>query len=153
MSSMGKTGQRRNSALLTYTSYGSVRYLRRNMSTTDCIVQMDFTENCVLSSAEATQSTYYGKEMITLHPVVIHYFVNYALQHNCLALLTDDRKHDVGAVFLFMKKITDAVKEINPAIQYLHYLTYIPMSQYRYATCFSIVAKHRSIFGINATWL
>ena len=45
--------------------YGSVQCLKRNVSATECTVEMDFAENCVVSTAEAPQSIYYDMEMLT----------------------------------------------------------------------------------------
>ena len=65
----------------------------------------------------------------------------------------DDRRHDAGAVYSFLKVIVKWIKESHPNIQIVHYLTDGPTSQYKNSSIFSIVAKHENLLGVQASWL
>ena len=73
-------------------------------------------------------------------------------KHKCVALVTDDRKHDAGAILAFMHELARLVKETLPQVKTIHYASDSPSSQYRNITILSILCKHRHIFGLNATW-
>lgn len=52
-----------------------------------------------------------------------------------------------------MQVIFNEVMHILPQITMLHYLTDSPMSQYRNASCSALVAQHKAIFNVDASWL
>ena len=133
-----------------------VRHLRERMSSEECTIQMDFAENWMVSYPEEPQSVYYSKEPVTLHPAVIHYrdVVTGDTKHRSLALVTDDRRHDTGAILAFLRVIARFIRENLPGtVRMLHYVSDSPSSQYRNVSIFSILCKHQQLFdGLAATW-
>ena len=131
-----------------------VREVREGMSATECTVQMDFSENWMVSFPESPQAVYYAKDPVTLHPAVIHYKDKDGnTKHHSLALCTNDRKHDAGAILAFMLKIREFIDEHLPNCTTIHYSSDSPSSQYRNRFIFSILCKHAQLFGgIQATW-
>ena len=130
-----------------------VRKLRQALTEEDCTVQMDFAENWMVTYPDEVQAAYFSKEPVTLHPAVVHYKVGDELKRRSLALVTDDRKHDTGAILAFMQRICESVRTLLPNIKTIHYASDSPSSQYRNKTIFSILCKHQALFdGIRATW-
>ena len=133
-----------------------VRHLREGLSSGECTIQMDFAENWMVSYPDEVQSAYYAKEPVTLHPAVIHYRddVTGKVAHSCLALVTDDRKHDAGAILAFLRAIVEFIRETLPdTIKTLHYVSDSPCNQYRNISIFSILCKHQMMFdGLEVTW-
>ena len=116
---------------------------------------MDFTENWMDSYPEEPQSVYYAKEPVTLHPAVIHYRdVTSETKHHSLALVTNDRRHDTGAILAFLRVIARFIWENLPdTVKMLHYVLDSPSSQYWNISIFSILCKHQQLFdGLAATW-
>jgi hypothetical protein len=133
-----------------YAQHKACRELREKLGDHECTAQMDFAENWMISYPNEPQSVYYGKEPVTLYPTVIHFSNG---NKKSLALVTDDRKHDSGAVYAFLKVIIDIIKSEHPDVSTIHYLTDGPSSQYRNVCCLSLIANHEEIFGIKASWL
>ena len=63
---------------------------------------MDFAENWTVFYNKEPQSTYYAREAVTLQSVVIHIRIGEATIHKCVALVTDEHKHDTGAIMAFL---------------------------------------------------
>ena len=147
----------REHSLRAQTQHRVVRELREGMSEAEVTIQMDFAENWPVSYPESPQSVYYSKEPVTLHPAVIHYKVKESdgtvkVKHKSLALVTDDRKHDTGAILAFMGYLSKFVQDELPNVSTIHYVSDSPSSQYRNRGIFSLLAKHRDLFGVDATW-
>ena len=138
-----------------FVQHAALRTLRQHLSPNECTVQMDFSENWVISYPEEPQSAYFSKEPVTLHPTVIHYLdtASNTICHSSLAIATDDRKHDSGAVLAFIKVIAEHIKEKLPAVKIVHYASDGPSSQYKNIKIFSVVCKHLDLFGLLASWL
>ena len=136
------------------TQHRVVRHLRQNLSAAECTIQMDFAENWMVSYPEEPQSVYYAKEPVTLHPAVIHYRdAEGDIQHSSVALVTDDRKHDSGAILAFLQVLCKFIRDTLPdTIRVIHYCSDSPSSQYRNKSIFSILCKHQQLLGFNATW-
>ena len=61
--------------------------------------------------------------------------------------------HNASTVVAFIKEVViQKVKEICPDVNFLHYWSDRPMSQYRNKTIFSVIAHHKKLFGMSATW-
>ena len=130
-----------------------VRQLRERMTPAECTIQMDFAENWMVSYPEEPQAVYYAKEPVTLHPAVIHHREGEVTTHWCVALVTDDRKHDSGAILSFLEVLCEYVKDTLPEVTTIHYVSDSPSSQYRNKSIFSILCKYRQLFtGLQATW-
>ena len=136
------------------TQHRVVRELRENLSLVEVTIQMDFAENWNISYPEEPQSVYYNKEPITVHPVVIHYKdVSGTTKHYCMALTTDDRKHDAGAILAFLRVIVRFITKNLRGIKVLHYVSDSPSSQYRNISIFSVLCRHHELLdGYDATW-
>ena len=130
----------------------AVRLLRESMPESECTVQMDFAENWLVSYDEEPQTVYYSKDPVTLHPAVIHYRMGGVTEHISVALVTDDRRHDAGAILAFMEVLCALIKRTQPQIKVVHYASDSPSSQYRNRYIFSILCKHHTLLGLSATW-
>lgn len=95
-------------------------------------LQMDFAENWVVTYPNEPQSAYYGKEPVTLHPVVVHHRTqNMDIEHFSMVMTTDGRYHDGGTVYNFPTAIIPEVSTVRKMV----YHTDRPTSQYRNAAC------------------
>lgn len=134
--------------------YDAVRYTKENLPNNDILVQMDFAENYSCCNADEIQSAYFNPTQVTLHPLVVYFKddITHNLLHKSFIVVSEDIGHNSGNVFTYLTKVMPMLKEIKPNLHTVHYWTDSPTSQYRNKSIFSVVAKHKSIFGCFATW-
>lgn len=131
--------------------YKAMKELKDNLPEGHIIVQMDFSENFTCISADEVQSAYFNSSSVTLHPTVVYYRKDGALNHKSIMFVSDDNGHNVGAVYTFMKKLLPEVRS-SMDIEHVHYWTDSPSSQYRNKTAFYITSAHKDTFGVSASW-
>ena len=116
-------------------------------------VQMDFAENYSIKEMEEVQSAYFNAEMVTLHPVVIYYKTeDELLNHKSYVVVSEVLEHNATMVLAIIDKVMVKVKEICPAVEFIHYWTDSPTSQYRNKTIFDLVARHSELYDVKASW-
>ena len=74
------------------------------------------------------------------------------MKHKCVALVTDNRKQDAGAILAFIHELARLVKGTLPRVKTIHYPLDSRSSQYQNITIFSILYKNHHILRLNATW-
>lgn len=65
----------------------ALHQLWQEMTNIQCMIQMDFAENSMVSYRDEPQSVYYSKKGITVHPVVIDFNKEGMLKHTSLGLV------------------------------------------------------------------
>ena len=136
-----------------YNQHRAATNLKEGLQQHECCIQMDFAENWMIDYPMEPQSVYFAKEPVTVHPVVLYLVVDGAMTHKSTALVTDDRKHDVSSVMVYLRVINALLTERFPFVNMVHYFTDGPTSQYRNSSVLSLVSKHSQLFGRSATWL
>ena len=114
--------------------------------------QMDFAQNWLVGFGEEVQSAFYAKDPITVHPVVLHVNIGGVVKVFSLCLVTDDRRHDAGAVMAMVDAVVKWVKENLPGVEMIHFWTDSPTSQYRNISIFSLICRFLERHGIQCTW-
>ena len=133
--------------------YHQIKELKQNLPEGHMIVQMDFAENYACQSVEEVQSAYWNSTQVTLHPAVFYYKNNNNdLCHKSTVVVSDELGHNSATVYAIIRKLIPEMKAILPSLKYVHYVTDSPTSQYRNKKIFHILVKHRSEFGVNASW-
>lgn len=122
-----------------------------------CTIQLDFAQNWLVGYGQEVQSAYYAKDPVTIHPAVLHVRVvdahgTVVTKVFSLCLVTDDRRHDAGAVMAFVETIVRWIKENLPEIEMIHFWSDSPSSQYRNISIFSMICRHAELHGIKCTW-
>jgi hypothetical protein len=132
--------------------YKAVHTLKNNLPDGHITVQMDFAENWSVATCREIQSAYFAKDQLTIHPVVVHYSENGSLLHKSYILVSDERNHSAPTVYSFMQALVPNIRE-EIQLEHIHYITDSPSSQYRNIHMFSVLAKHKDLFGVSASWL
>lgn len=134
----------------------AVRNQRDELGPDECTIQMDFAQNWLVGFGEGgeIQSVFFNKDGITVHPVVIHFRVKGQGIPVCqsLCFVSDDRKHDAGAISEIMRLICQYIKNRWPNMKTIHYWTDSPTSQYRNISIMSLICQHEELFGLKCTW-
>lgn len=104
--------------LRVYAQHVAARSLKSSLPATHVSIQMDYSENWMISYPDEPQQMYYSKEPVTRHPVVINYKSEDGEEANHLALVlvTDDRWHDAGCIYAFIREIVKVIKENLPHV-------------------------------------
>ncbi|XP_078616892.1 uncharacterized protein LOC144885097 [Branchiostoma floridae x Branchiostoma japonicum] len=133
--------------------YAQLKALKETLPPKHVIIQMDFAENYKVKTTDEIQSAYWNCEMVTLHPVVLYYRAqgDSELQHESICVVSDELGHNSSTVYAILKRLLPKIKQ-NHDVQYIHYWTDSPSSQYRNKTIFSVVSDHKELFGVPATW-
>ena len=135
------------------TQYDQLKKLKDRLPENHAIVQMDFAENYTCQSNEEVQSAYWNASMVTLHPAVAYMqSTDGKMEHNSRVFVSDELGHNAGTVFAILKKLLSEMKLASPNLTHVHYYTDSPTSQYRNKTIFYIISKHKSLFGVSASW-
>lgn len=134
--------------------YAAVRHIKEQMPPGHVTIQMDFAENWASSEKDEIQSAYYSKDQITIHSAVVHTRdeENGSLRVKSYCYVSDVTVHTSGMVVAILKKVVEEAKREVPGLNYIHYLSDSPSSQYRNRYIFRFVADHKDLFGIPAAW-
>ena len=131
----------------------TVRNQRENLQDEiEVTVQMDFAQNWLVGFGQEVQSAFYAKDPITVHPVVMHIRVGGVQYAISMCMVTDDRRHDAGAVLAMVDALVKWLKEHYPKIRLIHFWSDSPSSQYRNISIFSLICRHVELHGLACTW-
>lgn len=111
--------------------YSAIKELKKNLSVTDALLHIDFSENYACKYSREIQSVHFGGNRIqfSLHTVMA--YVGSTKQAFCTA--SKQLKHDPIAIVNHLQPIFEA---IGPNITTLNFLSDSPSSQYRNKSMF-----------------
>ena len=117
---------------ITKSQAASLRKLKNELSSTEVVVLLDFSENYELVEQDEIQSFHWNKIQATLHPTVIYYKENNVLKCGSLCFISDDLLHDVDMVYHVMKLAIEHIKSnISHQIETVHYFSDGCAGQYK----------------------
>lgn len=89
---------------------------------------MDFAENYSCKSVEEIQSAYWNQTDVTLHPAVA-YYKDVVVQS--YVVVSDEMSYPSSTVHAILEKLILEIKTLISSIEFIHYWTDGPTSQYR----------------------
>ena len=134
--------------------YKQTQVLKETLPHNEIVIYMDFVENYSCKTADEIQSAYWNATQVTLHPMFIYFRDDKGnLQHKSYVVFFDTMSHSAGTVLAIIEKLF-AIIDLPSCteIQYVHYWTDSPTSQYRNRFIFDAVINHEGLFGCPATW-
>jgi len=110
---------------------------------------MGFSENYTCSTLEEIQSAYWNSSTVTLHLAVIYYHRDHAieLKHSSYVYVSEVLHHNASMVISIIDKLVKTVKAVVQNIEYIHFWTDSPISQYRNKTMFMSLADFLNSMG------
>ena len=90
--------------------------------------------------------------MVSLHTMVAYLPSNCDKTKQCFVAVSGSLQHNAAAVYCILQKCIPLLKEDEPNLRCIHYLTDSPTSQYRNKTIFQILCSHEEEFGVSARW-
>ncbi|MES9879633.1 MAG: hypothetical protein ABW185_01985 [Sedimenticola sp.] len=138
------------------TQFAETRNLKDKLPHHEVILHMDFAENYSCKSAQEIQSAYWNSSQVTLHPIVVYYKDTETdeIMHKSYVAVSDELSHCSSSVLAIMDKFFNDTIDLPGCgeIQYVHYLTDSPTSQYRNRFIFDSICEHDELYGCPATW-
>ena len=122
------------------------------------VIQMDFAENfTALEFFKNIQGVHWVKNLVTIHTVVVYYLIEgvEGVQHKSLVYLSPVDQHNTIMVWAILKLLwhRDLPRFFkDQKIDFVHYVTDGPGSQYKNRFIFWMVANHPEMFGCRAVW-
>ena len=114
---------------------------------------MDYSENYQCIYQDEPSAVFFDRQLITVHPMVVHYKTEDKIAHKSFIGVTDSTSHSAPTTLAFMTKFIPLLQEFIPNLQIIHYITDSPSNQYRNKSIIKAVSHHPSYFqGIQATW-
>lgn len=138
--------------------YTTMKNLKENLTASEAVIHVDFSENYALKYAEEVQSFHFGgsRQQVTLHTSVIntHNFSLGALRPISVCTISSCLRHDVAAIWAHLIPLKKQALEINPFITTIHFLSDSPISQYRNKFMFYVISQLRNDFEYisKITW-
>lgn len=114
---------------------------------------MDFAENYSCKSVEEIQSAYWNQTDVTLHPAVAYYKDDKGdTQHKSYVVVSDEMSYPSSTVHAILEKLILEIKTLISSIEFIHYWTDGPTSQYRNRIKNFTIANQMEMFGMRARW-
>ena len=132
--------------------YEAVRLLKSTLPSDHAICHMDYAENWPTSFFEEIQSAFFGKDQITLHPMVVYTKLQEILDHKCYVGVTEVTDHKFPSTLAFLMELIEHIKLSVPDLKHLHLVTDSPSSQYRNRFACDMLVRAAEQFGIRITW-
>jgi len=132
--------------------YSAQKTLKESLDEKHMYIRMDFAEDYRCRSQEEIQSAYWSQTQVTIHPVVAYYKQDDTLCHQSYVFISDEPNHDAKFVFALLRKLVPELVKLIPGLNFVHYWTDSPTSQYRNKTIFKIVSCHEEFFNVLASW-
>ena len=113
---------------------------------------LDFSKNVCCTQQDEAQSAYYSHTQVTLHPVVCLYKQDGVVVRDSVIFVSDDLKHDAGAVFTFVNQLVEHLRMQNPDISKLYLWSDGCSAQYKSKQPFSNLASKYGHSDMKFHW-
>ncbi|XP_047991938.1 uncharacterized protein LOC125230721 [Leguminivora glycinivorella] len=130
--------------------FKAVRFIKHNMSPSEGLLHIDFSENYGCKYGEEVQSAHFGgsKAQLSLHTCVYYSSDSHPPENRVKATsfctVSENLRHDPVLICAHLKPVIEKMKSLTPALSFLHILSDGPSTQYRNKTMFFMIAKYIS---------
>ena len=130
------------------------RYLKqRKEEISEILFQGDFAKNYKSIVQDEIQSYHWNTSQCTLHPVLLYFNLENAMQSECFCIMSSDNSHNVAFVYMVQKKIFLCNQSyLAKYKKNIEYFIHGCAAQYKNYKNFSNLCNHQKGFGLNAKW-
>ena len=136
--------------------YAAVQQLKSVLPHDHAIVHMDYAENWSTSFMQEIQSAFFGKDQLTLHPMVVYHREREGdaekLINACFVGVSEVIQHSFPTTLAFILQLLPKIRTLVPDLTHLHLITDSPSSQYRNLYTCNLLVRAATVMGIRATW-
>lgn len=129
------------------------REVKNNLKENECFIHIDFAENYVGKMSREIQSMHFGasKSQITLHTG--YYMTGMSDRRVLFATISDSLQHGPAAIWAFMTPVLQDIRRNYPSIDFIHFYSDGPTTQYRQKGNFFLLTTEVFSLGFKgATW-
>lgn len=125
---------------------------KKNLKPDECLVVCDFAENYPFVAQNAVPGYHFNNNQATLFPIVFYYNDDGTIKHKTIITISNCRKHDAIAVYLFIKGFNEYLDSFFPQITKCIYFSDGAPQQFKNLHHFSTIYYHEQDFGRSAKW-
>lgn len=129
-----------------------LKQIKESLNEDEVVVICDFAENYAFVIQNAAPGFHWNNNQATIFPIVIYFKYNEELTHRSLVIISDGNNHDSIAVYVYMRIITDFVKELLPMASKIFYFSDGAPQQFKNFKNFVNIYYHKEDFKIAAEW-
>ena len=134
--------------------YEQLRHLKSTMGPSECVVQVDYSENWCHKYMNEISSVYYNNQQLSIFPMVMYYHAadGDGIQHKSFAGITEETAHTAPTTVAFIKALISNAKVLVPGLTCIHFLSDSPSSQFRNKRICKFMRMLSTLIGISLTW-
>ena len=137
--------------------YAAIKLLKAKLPPKHVVCQMDYAENWATSFMAEIQAAFFGKDQLTLHPMVMYAKLRgdedpEHLTNVNFVGVSSVKQHSFPTTFTFLFLLVAQIKRLIPDMEHLHLVTDSPSSQYRNRYACQMLKRASHLFGIRITW-
>lgn len=129
-----------------------LKSLKQNLKDNEFLIVCDFAENYAFVIQNAASGFHWNNNTATIFPVVIYFKDGEEVSHRSLVIISDCNNHDAVAVHVFLKIVTNFVKNISANAEKIYYFSDGAPQQFKNFKNFVNLYYHDDDFGISAEW-
>ena len=126
--------------------------IKNNLKSDQCLVICDFAENYAFIIENAITGFHWNNDQATLFPIVFYYLENGSIRHKTLVFISDCKKHDSVAVYVFLKAFNEFLSDFHVDIRECMYFSNGAPQQFKNVKHFTTIYYHQADFGRSAQW-
>jgi hypothetical protein len=121
--------------------YNAVRTIKEKLTSSECVLQIDYSENYSCKASQEIQSMHFGgsRRQVTLHTchaTLVH--TTGSLYTKCYCTLSEDLRHTPISIWAHLDPVMNDL--VQKGVNTLHFVSDGPTTQYRNKTNFYLMA-------------
>ncbi|XP_036335252.1 uncharacterized protein LOC118745729 [Rhagoletis pomonella] len=122
--------------------------LKNNLEIDQCLVTCDFAENYAFIVQNAVTGFHWNNDQATIFPIVFYYNDGGKINHQTLIFISDCKKHDSVAVYVFLKSFNEWLSRFNANIRKCIYFSDGAPQQFKNVKHFTTIYNHENDWPI-----
>lgn len=131
-----------------------LKFVKSNMTTSECIIICDFSENYSFVVQDAVQGYHWANAQCTIHPCSIYYKESYSPdpKFTSYVAIAEFNKHNHVAVRLFLVHCIQHIKKKLPGLSKIYFFSDGSGGQYKNKMTAYNLCKMPQDFGLVGEW-
>lgn len=133
-----------------FNQYTAIRQIKLNLTPSDGLLHIDFSENYAFKYESEIQSAHFGgsKGQLSMHTCVYYCTDSKPPQNiiktTSICTVSQNLRHDPVLICAHLKPVIEQIKLLTPDLKNLHILSDGPSTQYRNKTMFQMIVRYLS---------
>ncbi|CAG9773247.1 unnamed protein product [Ceutorhynchus assimilis] len=128
------------------------KFVKNNLENHESLIICDFAENYAFVIQNAITGFHWNNDQATIFPIVFYHKINNKVEHKTLIIISDCKKHDAIAVYVFLEALNQYFSQNYPHIRKCIYFSDGAPQQFKNVKHFANIFYHESDFHRPAQW-